>query len=272
VASTFSISRAWDETRDIFRRDGGLYVAVALAMIVLPEVAVGIIAPDPGNTPSGGVQLLRLLAGLIALIGQLSIIRLAIGPSTTVGDAIRHGARRFPSALGAIILLVIAMMLVTIPLVLVLAPLLGADIAHMTAQPKGPEATLILIVLLIIIAISVRFTLLSPVSSAEEIGPIAILKRSWNLTTGRYWRLAGFVGLLLIAAIFLLFTAGIIGGLLAKMVSPNIEPFSIGALILSLVAGAAQGIFSVMAALMLARVYAQVAGRDAEASVPSSGT
>ena len=62
-----------------------------------------------------------------------------------------------------------------------------------------------------------------------------------------------------------------IGGILARLVGGEIEPFSIGALIVSLVAGAAQGAFSILASVMLARVYAQVAGRDAEASVPSTG-
>jgi hypothetical protein len=272
VGSTFSISRAWDETRELFRRDGGLFIAVALALIVLPEVIVGIIAPDAGNRPSGAIQLLRLAAGLVALVGQLAIIRLALGPSTTVGAAIGHGGRRFPATLGAIILLMVAMILITIPLVLILGPLLGADISRLKAQPTGPEAMLVLIVLLIILAVSVRFTMLSPVASAENIGPIAIVKRTWKITSGRYWRLLGLVALLLVAAVALLITAGLIGGLLARLVSPEIEPFSVGALILALVAGIAQGVFSVMAALMLARVYAQLAGRDVEASVPSSGT
>jgi len=49
VASKLSISRAWDETREIFRRDGGLLVSVALALIVLPAIVVGIVAPpEPG--------------------------------------------------------------------------------------------------------------------------------------------------------------------------------------------------------------------------------
>jgi hypothetical protein len=272
VASNFSISRAWDETRELFRRDGGLFVAVALALIVLPEVVVGIVAPETGAKPTSIDQLLRMIAGLIALAGQLSLIRLALGPSTTVGDAIAHGVRRFPSAFGAVLLLVLAAVLIMVPLALILGPLMGADIARMTAQPTGHQATLVLVLVLIILALSVRFTVLSPVASAEPIGPISIIKRSWNLTRGHYWRLLGLVVLLLIAALALLITGSLIGGLLARLLSSDIARFSLGALILALVSGVAQGAFSVMASLMLARVYVQLAGREVEASVPSTGT
>lgn len=271
MVTNFSISRAWDETRELFRRDGGLFVAVALALIVLPEVVVGIIAPETGAKPTGTDQFLRLLAGLIALVGQLSLIRLALGPSTTVGDAIGHGARRFPPAFGAILLLVLAAAIITLPLALILGPLMGADIAHMKAQPTGPQATLVLLLVLFILALSVRFTLLSPVASAEAAGPVAIIKRSWNLTRGHYWRLLGFVVLLLVAALALLITGSVIGGVLARLLSSGIDRFSLGALILALASGIAQGVFSVMASLMLARVYTQLAGREVEASVPSSG-
>ena len=264
MVNSLSISRAWDQTREIFRRDGGLFVAVALALIVLPEVIVGIIAPDSGTRPSSGVQLLRLVAGLIALIGQLAIIRLALGPSTTVGDSIRHGARRFPSAFGAVVILLLALTLITVLIALIFGPLLGVDLtraANIPAEQRGVFGALILITLVAILAISVRFTLLSPVASAENIGPLAILKRSWELTRGHYWRLLGLIVLLLVAAFFLLMVASMIGGLLAKLVSPNIEPFSVGALIFTLFAGLAQGAFSVLASLMLARVYAQVSGQ-----------
>ena len=46
----------------------------------------------------------------------------------------------------------------------------------------------------------------------------------------------------------------------------------LAALIVAVVAGAAQGAFSVLASVMLARVYAELAGGGAEATVPSSGT
>lgn len=273
MASKLSISRAWDESLEIFRRDGGLLVSVALALIVLPAIVVGIVAPpEPGATTSGSAQLLRLVAGLIAVVGQLALIRLALGPSTTVGDAISHGARRFPSALGAIILLILIMAVVTIPIMGVLAVLAGIDPATMESNPTRQVGFLVIIMCLIALAISVRFTLISSVASAEAIGPFAIIKRSWDLTQGHYWRVLGLVLLLLIAAVVLLMTAGLLGGLFARLVSSGIEPFSIAALIVAVVAGAAQGAFSVLASVMLARVYAELAGGGAEATVPSSGT
>jgi hypothetical protein len=265
VAGKLSISRAWDETREIFRRDGNLLVAVALALIVLPGVVVGLIGPQTSGTEqvSGGIQILRLVAALITLVGQLALIRLALGPSTTVGNAIGHGFKRFPYALGAFIILILILLIILVPVGMVGALLSGVDPASMSsARPTGPAALLILLVLLVTLAVSVRFTLLSPVSSAESIGPIAIIRRCWELTKGHYWRLLGLAVLLLIAFIVLVMVAGLIGGILARLVSSDITPFSAAALIVALIGGIAQGAFSILASVMLARVYAQLAGRQ----------
>jgi hypothetical protein len=276
VADKLSISRAWDETREIFRRDGSLLVSVALALIVLPEVVVGLIDPRTGSAEAASwmVQLLRFAAGLITLIGQLALIRLALGPSTTVGDAIRHGAKRFPYAVGAIVLLFVLLAIIVIPTVALVAWATGADLTRMAggAPPTGPEALIILFVVLFALALSVRFTLTSPVASAEPVGPIIIVKRSWALTRSHYWRMLGLVALLLVAALVLLMAAGIVGGILARLISQDIEPFSVAALIVALLGGIAQGAFSVLASVMLARTYAQLAGRDVQPTVPSSGT
>jgi len=75
----------------------------------------------------------------------------------------------------------------------------------------------------------------------------------------------------LVAALALLITAGVLGALLARLISSEVEPFSLAALVVALVAGIAQGAFSVLASVMLARVYFQLATGGAEASVPSSG-
>ena len=268
MADKLSISRAWDETREIFRRDGSLLISVALALIVFPEVVVGLIDPRTGSAEaasSGLVQTLRFFAGLITLIGQLALIRLALGPSTTVGEAIRHGARRFLYALGAIVLLFVLLAIIVIPTVAVIALLSGIDLAQMSsAKPTGPAAMLILFVVLLALALSVRFTLVSPVASAEDVGPIEIVKRSWNLTRGHYWRMLGLVLLLLVAALVLLIAAGIVGGILARLISQDIEPFSVASLIVALLGGIAQGAFSVLGSVMLARTYAQLAGFEAQ--------
>ena len=265
VASSLSISRAWDETREIFRRDGGLLVSVALALIVLPEVVVGIISPPQatvGADAPAGMQLLRFAVALISLIGQLALIRLALGPSTTVGAAIGHGARRFPSALGAVVLLIVGLAVLAVPLIIILSLGLGVDLEHLSGPPSGPAALMFGIIGLAALIISVRFTLVSPVASAENTGPLAIIKRSWRLTAGNYWRLLGFIMLLIVATLILMIAAGVVGGLLARMFSPSIEPMSIGALILASFAGVAQGAFSILASVMLARVYAQAAGQS----------
>src|SRR5688572_19750953 len=97
-----SPSRAWDETREVGRRDGKLIAAVALAMFFLPGVVLGLVDPRAGAFPdTTGGAVIMLVVGLIALVGQLAIIRMALGARMTVGEAIGHGARRVPSYLVA---------------------------------------------------------------------------------------------------------------------------------------------------------------------------
>ena len=276
VAGNLSISRAWDETREIFRRDGKLITAVALALIVLPQAVAGLIAPQSSGAavrPSGGAQLMMLIVFLISFWGQLAVIRLALGPSTTVGDAMQHGLRRFPATFGAFVLMIIGIAVVMIPVLAAFTVALGVNPESLQqGQTTGPIGLVILLLVLLILAISIRFVLVTPVGAAENSGPIAILKRSWQLSAGNYWRLLGFVVLLLIAALALIVAASVVGGLLARLVSSTVEPFSISALIIASASAAAQGVYSVLAAVMMTRIYAQLAGRDAEASVPSSGT
>ena len=271
--AALSISRAWDESKAIFARDGRLLVAVALALVVLPTVIVGLVVPsDPaeGGLYSGLVQ---TAAALIATVGQLALIRLAIGPPTTVGAAISHGLRRFPSLLGAMILLVLAIFLLMIPIVLILAAAGLVDLENQARTLTGPAAAIIGLAVIAIIAVAVRFLLTAPVASAEAAGPITILKRSWALTSGHYWRLLGFLVLILILAIVLMLAAGAIGGVLGTILSPGLEVFSLGALVLALFVGIAQGVFTVLTSVMVARIYLQLSGRDSiDVTVPKTGT
>ena len=72
-----------------------------------------------------------MIALLIALVGQLAVIRLAIGSGLTVGEAIRHGARRAPAYLAATLMWVL-------PILVVAVLLAGSSGGQMQTMSPGP--------------------------------------------------------------------------------------------------------------------------------------
>ena len=90
-----SISQAWDESRAVLARDGKLIGAVALALFVLPGIVLDLFMPEaPAGQfpPAGPWMAVAAVAILMSLVGQLAIIRLAMGPHLTVGEAITRVA------------------------------------------------------------------------------------------------------------------------------------------------------------------------------------
>lgn len=262
-----SISRAWDETRAVLGRDGKLFVAVGLALFVLPGLILNLVVPAPQSTaiPRPGVWIVAVFAALvISLIAQLSVIRLAMEPHVTVGEAIAHAARRFLSYLASVLLWMVPLLLVGS----VLLTVIGNDPAH----PSGAASLGLLALTVVGVFITVRLLLGSAVASAEAVGPIGILRRSWALSSGNWWRLFGFLALFVIAAFVLIFAIEAVGGLVAQLLFGGISPLSVGGLLVSLLAQLVTAFVAVILFVMLARIYAQLAGAGAEVSVPSSGT
>ena len=267
-----SISAAWDESKVILSRDGGLLIAVALALVALPSAINGLI--NPGGLGATDAPLwmdaVGLCASLIALAGQLALIRLALGP-ITVGGAIAHGFRRLPYYFLAVLMLVLAMFLLAIPLAMVLA----AMGVNLNARPIVVTTPLLIGSLLyfgLLVFVAVRLILSSSVASAEEVGPFAILKRSWQLTD-RYWfPLFGFLLLFVVAALIGVLAISSAVGAVVGLTVGTIQPMSVGALIVALVQSLVSAAISTLFAVMLARMYLQLAGPgEAQASVPNSG-
>src|SRR4051812_29112747 len=92
--SGLSISTAWEQTRVILARDGRLFAAVALALIVLPQILLDAVAPQFAGTQAWIGQCLLLIVVIIGFAAQIAINRLAIGPSVTVQGAIARGFTR----------------------------------------------------------------------------------------------------------------------------------------------------------------------------------
>ena len=261
-----SISVAWEETQAILLRDGRLYVSVALALIALPSAINTLLNPGGGmnaSTAPAWIALVTLVASLIALAGQLALIRLALGPSTTVGAAIGHGMRRLPVYLLAILIMVIGLIVLLIPLGVLFA-LLGIPIraTGMKVQMTPATSVIFLFYMAIIAFFAVRLILSAPITSAEHSGPIAILRRSWRLTRGHWWPLFGFLAMFVVGAIIVLVAVGSAVGIGVRLTLGAIEPMSAAALVFALVQSLVSAAISALFALMLARIYAQLAGNS----------
>ena len=273
--SNLSISRAWEETRDILGRDGKLYATVAAALFLLPQALVGLATGTDRAAQTGGTwALLLTLALIVGLVGQVAVVRLATATNVSVGEAIRHGVRRLPSFLGAMLLLILAIGLFVLLVAFVLVGLgaVSRDVEHLPPR----DVLLITLVLLIpALFMAVRLLPIAAVAGAEEAGPIGLIKRSWALTRGNFGRLAGFLVLFLIAALVLSMVMTLIGGTLTTVLFGKAEPFTLAALVMALFTALAQAAVSLVYVVMLARIYVQLAGDGggpASVSVPSSGT
>lgn len=259
-----SIGQAWTETKESFRLDGRLILLVAVALIVLPGTLADLATPPaaPGEpAPTGWWNILSIAALIIGLIAQLAIARIALGPATTVGNAIGEGARRAP-------VYILAMLLWLLPFILLFSPVALA----VQENPQSPPPWALLVGTLVLIAflfVGVRLLLTTAIAVAEPIGPVAMLKRSWNLSRGNWWRLLVAILLLLLLAVLLLVGVGGAFGSVVILLLGQPEQWSVGDLLITLFNQLVGGAITAVFVVLIARLYAQLAGgRDEPVSVP----
>jgi hypothetical protein len=270
--AALSISQAWDESKARIASDGRLMMVVAIALIALPMAVMGVVSPRTAGAESTLVSSLFFLASsLLAIVGQLAVIRLAIGSDVSVGEAIGHAARRMPIYFLAALVIACALFLLMIPFVVIL---LAAGIPLDSEAARSPLAIIMLLAFIVLaIFVGVRMLMSSPVASEEAVGPIAIIRRSWQLTSGRFWRLFGFLAMFLIGAAVTVVAVNAAFTLLAVLIFGPVEPMSASALIVAIAEAVVNAAVTVLLAVMLARIYLQLAGRGSpDVSVPNSGS
>ncbi len=215
-----------------------------------------------------------LISSLLALIGQLAVIRLTVGSAVSVGEAIGHAARRMPIYFISGLIIALVCVLLVIPFALV-AFAAGAPLGSSNEQAilQSPAVMILSIFYLALVCfVGVRMLLASPVASEENVGPIGIIQRSWELTAGHWWRLFGFLMLFVIGAGIAMAAIGWGVALVAVLLFGPIAPMSLSALVLAIVNSVVNAAITVLLAVILARIYVQLAGPGSTASVPSSGT
>lgn len=235
-----------------------------MALIGVPSAITAMLSPGGMAASEANpvwVDVVGFAFMLLALIGQLALIRMALKPSVTVAGAISHGARRMPINLAAALMVAFGLVILAIPFVLVAAPG-GVPDARTIAEMSATGWLLLFLFLAVCLYIGVRMLMTSTTAAAEHGGPIHVLKRSWALTSGHFWRLFAFLLLFLIAAILIIIVLGIIAGSIATLLFGPIEKMTLSSLFVGIVQGLFNAMFTTVFAVLLTRLYVQLSGRD----------
>ena len=256
-------SKAWSETTATVSANRELLAAIAGVFFFLPALALALFQPQP--EPPEGAQLREMLAmlgtyyraagpylmaaALVQVLGQLAVLTLTAGQrQATVGDAIRTAARGLPSYIGAQLVLLVGIALVFLLLGLI------ATLSQPLAVLLGLAATGVAM------WVSLR-CLLSPVVIAVEglRGPIAVLRRSWDLTRGNAGRLALFVLILALAVMVIAGIGSTLSGIVFALVGGPSAGRTAGDAVAALIGAAATTYFT----LSFAAIHRQLAGSAA---------
>jgi hypothetical protein len=270
-----SISRAWEESQRVLVHDGRLLASVGLALVAFPSMINTILNPNgiTATTPLV-LKLVTLVISLLILCGQLALIRLALGPSITVGGAIGHGLKRFP-VYALVVLMFFGALVVLAVIAAAVLMASGVPITSSGSNVQVPTnlvtVSIVIVFVATLIFFGVRLMLSLPVASAEPVGPISILRRSWLLTHGQWWPLFGFVLTFAVGAFLLLMAVGSLAGLILRLTLGALQPMSLPMVIFAFVESVVSAGITLLFAVMLARIYAQLAGGAVQTSVPRSG-
>lgn len=268
--ANLSITTAWNETVAFISREAGLILPIAFLLLALPGAAMQLVMPTPapGQTPEFPALLLLLfpVALVAGMVGSIAITFLALRPGQSVGEALQRGLARFLILFLASLLIAVAAAIVLIPLVLLLAG--GAALSGGNpAALAGPLLLVLLVFVIAAIALWVRLLLMTPVAAAENVGPIAIISRSWALTGGHFWKLLGFALMLLLAAIVVSVAISAVLGIIVFLVAGPPVPGSVSMIVMMIVSALIQSVLSAVFLVLIARVYAQLAGSDDRSAV-----
>jgi hypothetical protein len=265
-----SITRAWDEASVFVKQEAGPLFLIVFALAVLPglilqAIAGRLIGPSlqmqPGTKPDLApfvaalptIFLLLIPVLLLSIWGHLTVNTLALRRETVIGSAFRHAGRRILPLIAAWLLWIVGAAIILVPVVALVG--IGVKSGH-----SGIPILLVIAVWLGFVFVSIRLLLVTPVAAAEPIGPIAILRRSWELTAGHFWKLLGFLCLIALVFFVLAIVVGSVVGILVALIAGLPTPGSLSSFFVQLVTGLLQAVFLAYFMVMIARLYAQLSG------------
>jgi len=245
--TSLSIGAAWQESSAFLKREAGLLVPVTLLFIGVPlALLLAAIPPELRQmTDPASLQQIQLpawtllvfvLCPLVMAGGVLATYALALKPGISLGEALALGFRRIPVALGAALLVGLA----------VFAPL-------MLVRAAAPQAGS-LVMTIVLFLLSARLLPLNAMVVDRPVGVIAAIRDSWLLSRGWLLRLLLFIILISIPVMI----AQVVGQLLFGLAGVAIGGQEGGRQLGDVGAAAAVALGQMVMIVMTARIYRQL--------------
>ena len=258
MSEKLSVGTAWTEAAAFVRRERRLIAPVVLGLIVVPAVIAELVQPEAaaGMQPEPGTWMVVAAAALlIAMVGQLAIMRLAMGWDGSLGEALKLALKRIWAVLGAFLLFGLVFVLVATILVLI-AMLVSGDAA------QGATNRIAFAAMITALLAMPRVLPLTALAMEERAGPWRLLRRTLELTRGNYWRLLGFFLIFLIASLIIAVAVKVTVGSATELLIGPSRPMSVSRLIVALVTGLVQGLVLSIYAAMTGKLTLQLLGRS----------
>jgi hypothetical protein len=255
-----SMNLVWDDTVAFIRRERALLVPLALATLLIGDIAVSLAGNgmQPGKVDPGAT-ILFLAAALWSLLGQLAIIALVLHPGRSVGEALAHGAAR----LGKVVLIAL---LIGFGAVLVMVPFV-AGLAASGIDPSSPESMarlpgwaslLMLAIIGVLLWLGVRLAMLNALIVDRNPGVMTAFRTAFEMTHGIVSRLALVFGVYLIVLVTLSSAVRFVLGSVFAVVGAALGSPFVGDVLTAIGTGLVTTALSALAAVFIAMLYRRV--------------
>jgi hypothetical protein len=215
---------------------------------------------------AGIATVLQMLAGVfLALASHATVVAHIKGESLTSMEATRVALRRYPTGIGAILLLTIAvMLLVALGVVVWLGPMTSVG------TPNDASVLVALVLLVVLVGpgvwVAVATSMTTAAVAIEGSRALAAIRRSMRLVKGRWWPTTGF-----------LLLVGLLGGIAIQLIQLVALPLALvggggAALSIASILGImAQGLLVAAIAAMYTHWYVDLRSRRESLSTESLG-
>lgn len=253
----FSVTGAADFLETLLNTPGSLQT--------LPEQVIAEMAA-PLFWAAGIASLLQLLAAVfVALASHAAVAAHIKGQPLTSGEATRQALRRYPTGVGATLLIaIVVLVLVVLGIVIWLGP--------MTSVGTPNDASVLVALLLLVVLVgpglwvAVATSMTTSTVTIESARALDSIRRSMRLVRGRWWPTAGY-----------LILVGLLGGIAIQLIQLVALPLALvggggSALgIASILGVLAQGVLIAGIAAMYTHWYIDLRARREELSSESLG-